>query len=58
NSRTYRVYNSRTKTMMKSINVVIDDSADEKTTDVSDDAIGSDFQDNLQDAEPVTVKEP
>ncbi|PNY11358.1 gag-pol polyprotein, partial [Trifolium pratense] len=58
NSRAYRVYNSRTKTMMESINVVINDSADEKTTDVSDDAIASDLQDDLQDAEPVTVKEP
>ncbi|MCI93404.1 hypothetical protein A2U01_0114702, partial [Trifolium medium] len=41
------------KTMMESINVVIDDSADEKTTDVA-----SDLQDNLQDVEPVTVKKP
>ncbi|MCI83449.1 hypothetical protein A2U01_0104725, partial [Trifolium medium] len=44
--------------MMESINVVIDDSADEKTTDVADDAIASDSQDDLQGVEPVTVKEP
>ncbi|MCI74237.1 hypothetical protein A2U01_0095501, partial [Trifolium medium] len=40
------------------INVVIDDSADEKTTDVLDDAIPSDLQDEREDVEPVTVKEP
>ncbi|MCI72714.1 hypothetical protein A2U01_0093978 [Trifolium medium] len=38
------------KAMMESINVVIDDSEDEKTADESDDAI---ISDNLQDAEPV-----
>ncbi|MCI52048.1 hypothetical protein A2U01_0073292, partial [Trifolium medium] len=32
--------------------------ADEKTTDVADDAIASDLQDDQQDVEPVTVKEP
>ncbi|MCI90235.1 hypothetical protein A2U01_0111526, partial [Trifolium medium] len=32
--------------MMESINVVIDDSTDEKTTDVADDAIASDLQDD------------
>ncbi|MCI76167.1 gag-pol polyprotein, partial [Trifolium medium] len=44
NSRAYRVYNSRTKTMMKSINVVIDDPADEKTTDVEDSVVASDLE--------------
>ncbi|MCI61570.1 gag-pol polyprotein, partial [Trifolium medium] len=58
NSRAYRVFNSRKKVIMKSINVVIDDSADEKMTYVADDAIAPDLQDDLQDAEPVTVKEP
>ncbi|MCI74936.1 gag-pol polyprotein, partial [Trifolium medium] len=53
NSRAYRVFNSRKKVIMEFINVVIDDSADEKTTDVADDAIASDFQDDLQDVEPV-----
>ncbi|MCI70243.1 hypothetical protein A2U01_0091506, partial [Trifolium medium] len=38
--------------------VFLDDSADEKTTDVADDTIASDLQDDLQDDEPVTVKEP
>ncbi|MCI68862.1 hypothetical protein A2U01_0090123, partial [Trifolium medium] len=37
---------------------VIDDSADEKTTNVADDAIASDLQNDLQEAEHVTVKEP
>ncbi|MCI57208.1 hypothetical protein A2U01_0078459 [Trifolium medium] len=40
--------------MIESINVIIDDSTDEKTTYVSDGAI---ISDNLQDVEPVTVKE-
>ncbi|MCI50485.1 hypothetical protein A2U01_0071729, partial [Trifolium medium] len=44
--------------MMESINVVVDDTTSEKTTDVVDDAITSDLQDDLQDTEPVTVKEP
>ncbi|PNX99503.1 gag-protease polyprotein, partial [Trifolium pratense] len=38
NSRAYRVYNCRTKTMMESINVVIDDNSSEDTTDAADDA--------------------
>ncbi len=44
NSRSYRVYNSRTKVMMESVNVVIDDSAEGRTTDVADDATASDKQ--------------
>ena len=35
NSRAYRVYNKRTKTVMESINVVIDDTISEK--DIDDD---------------------
>ena len=38
NSRTYRVYNKRTKTVMESINVVIDDTISEK--DIDDDGEG------------------
>ncbi|XP_045792093.1 uncharacterized protein LOC123886861 [Trifolium pratense] len=53
NSKAYRVYNSITKTMMKSINVVVDDSTEDKTTDVGDDAIASD----LPSVETVEVKE-
>ncbi|MCI34395.1 gag-pol polyprotein, partial [Trifolium medium] len=44
NSRAYRVFNSRTKTMMESINVVIDDSAANKETDVEGDVVASDLQ--------------
>ncbi|MCI70033.1 gag-pol polyprotein, partial [Trifolium medium] len=58
NSRAYRVFNSRKKVIMESINVVVDDTTGDKTTDVADDDITSDLQDDLQDAEPVTVKEP
>ena len=36
NSRAYRVYNKRTKTVMKSINVVIDDTISEKDIDDGD----------------------
>ena len=36
NSRAYRVYNKRTKTVMKSINVVIDDTISEKDIDDDD----------------------
>ncbi|MCI47583.1 gag-pol polyprotein, partial [Trifolium medium] len=54
NSRAYRVHNSRTKTMMESINVVIDDLAGENRTNVVDGAIASD----LQNDDPVVVKEP
>ncbi|MCI30987.1 gag-pol polyprotein, partial [Trifolium medium] len=42
NSRTYRVFNSRTKTMTESINVVIDDSASEKATNEETNVIASD----------------
>ncbi|GAU51225.1 hypothetical protein TSUD_412310 [Trifolium subterraneum] len=44
NSRAYRVFNSRTKVIMESSNVVVDDSAKERSTDVADDAIASDIQ--------------
>ncbi|MCI25305.1 gag-pol polyprotein, partial [Trifolium medium] len=44
NSRAYRVFNSRTKTMMESINVVIDDSAIDQVTDVETDVEDSDQQ--------------
>ncbi|MCI36567.1 gag-pol polyprotein, partial [Trifolium medium] len=54
NNKAYRVYNSRTKTMLESINVVVDDIAGEKTTDVADDVIASD----LPSDETVEVKEP
>jgi transposase InsO family protein len=37
NSRAYRVYNSRTKTMMESINVVIDDLGTDTEADVAED---------------------
>ena len=37
NSRAYRVFNSRTKVVMESINVVIDDVPDEKVPDVDPD---------------------
>ncbi|GAU36127.1 hypothetical protein TSUD_292870 [Trifolium subterraneum] len=53
NSRSNRVYNSRTKVMMESINVVIDDSAEGRSTDVADDAIAS----NKQSDESDLVKE-
>ena len=38
NSRTYRVYNKRTKTVMESINVVIDDAILEKSVEKIGDA--------------------
>ncbi|PNX93845.1 gag-protease polyprotein, partial [Trifolium pratense] len=41
NSRAYRVYNSRTKTMMESINVVIDDVSSEAVEDDVEDAVAS-----------------
>ncbi|MCI31251.1 gag-pol polyprotein, partial [Trifolium medium] len=44
NSRAYRVFNSRTKVMMESINVVIDDSSTDKVTDVEADVEASDQQ--------------
>lgn len=37
NSRTYRVFNSRTKVMMESIKVVVNDSIIEKGTNVDED---------------------
>lgn len=39
----YRVFNSKTNTMMESINTVVDDSTAEKATDVEDD-VGTSFQ--------------
>ncbi|MCI02766.1 retrovirus-related pol polyprotein from transposon tnt 1-94, partial [Trifolium medium] len=53
NSKAYRVYNPRTKTMMESINVVVDDITGEQTTDVAEDAIAFD----LPSDETVEVKE-
>ncbi|GAU16587.1 hypothetical protein TSUD_168190 [Trifolium subterraneum] len=53
NSRAYRVYNSRTKVIMESSNVVVDDSAEERSTNVADDAITS----NIQSDEPDIVEE-
>ena len=44
NSRAYRVYNKRTKTVMESINVVIDDTIFEK--DINDDGEGPNFKKN------------
>ncbi|CAJ2635655.1 unnamed protein product [Trifolium pratense] len=41
NSRAYRVYNNRTKTMMESINVVIDDTSSETAEDDTEDATTS-----------------
>ena len=38
NSQAYRVYNKRTKTIMESINVVIDDAIPEKSIEESGDA--------------------
>ncbi|GAU44283.1 hypothetical protein TSUD_371830 [Trifolium subterraneum] len=49
NSRAYRVYNSRTKVIMESSNVVVDDSAEERSTNVADDVIASDIQSNEPD---------
>ncbi|MCI17896.1 gag-pol polyprotein, partial [Trifolium medium] len=37
NSRAYRVFNSRTRVVMESINVVVDDSSADKELDVEDD---------------------
>ncbi|XP_045795337.1 uncharacterized protein LOC123889868 [Trifolium pratense] len=37
NSKAYRVYNSRTKIIMESVNVVVDDSPSTKTADVEED---------------------
>ncbi|MCI43742.1 gag-pol polyprotein, partial [Trifolium medium] len=44
NRRSYRVFNSRTKTMMESINVVINDTAVDQVTDVKTDVAASDQQ--------------
>ncbi|MCI70969.1 gag-pol polyprotein, partial [Trifolium medium] len=40
----YRVFNSRTKTMMEFINVVIDDTSIDQVTDVETDVVVSDQQ--------------
>ena len=47
NSRAYRVYNKRTKTMMESINMVIDDTIFEK--DIDDDGEGPNLKKNEGD---------
>ena len=44
NSRAYRVYNKRTKTVMESINVVIDNTISEK--DIDDDGEGPNLKKN------------
>ncbi|MCI19626.1 gag-pol polyprotein, partial [Trifolium medium] len=54
NNKAYRVYNSRTKTMMESINVVIDDTPGENVQDEAGDAIASDSYNDV----PEIVKEP
>ncbi|CAJ2651512.1 unnamed protein product [Trifolium pratense] len=53
NNKTYRVYNPRTKTMMGSINVVVEDTTGKLTTSVAEDAIASD----LSSDEAVEVKQ-
>jgi len=53
NSRAYRVFNSKTKTVMESINVVIDDVPKEKVPDV-----GPDVETSVQETNaPVQVNE-
>jgi len=52
NSRAYRVFNSRTKVMMESINVVVDDSH-ESRSDVEED-VGASY---LQNDDPVMEEE-
>ena len=47
NSRAYRVYNKRTKTVMESINIVIDDTISEK--DVDEDGEGPTLKKNEGD---------
>ena len=47
NSRAYRVYNKRIKTVMKSINVIIDDTISEK--DVDEDGEGPNLKKNEGD---------
>ena len=53
NSRAYRVYNFKTETMMKSINVVIDDVPKERVPDVGPNVETSDQETNA----PVQVNE-
>ena len=53
NSRAYRVFNSRTKTVMESINVLIDDVFEEKVSDVDLDVETSAQETNV----PVQVNE-
>ncbi|PNX66233.1 gag-pol polyprotein [Trifolium pratense] len=65
NSRAYRVYNYRTKTMMESINVVIDDILSEVVKDDTKDATASipggvdseTIEESKNDTE-VTIPEP
>ncbi|MCI75495.1 gag-pol polyprotein, partial [Trifolium medium] len=51
NSRAYRVFNERTKTMMESINVVIDDKFLEKVQDVDPDVETSDTHTDVPEEE-------
>ncbi|MCI03437.1 retrovirus-related pol polyprotein from transposon tnt 1-94, partial [Trifolium medium] len=51
NIKAYRVFNYRTKVMMESINVVIDDSSTDKVTDVEDDVEASDQQLDMSDGD-------
>jgi len=53
NSRAYKVYNSKTKTVMESINAVIDDVPKEKVPDVDTD-VGTDVQETNA---PILVNE-
>ena len=61
NTRAYRVYNKRTKTVMESINVVIDDTIFEK--EIDDDGKGLNFKknegnDNMSQAEDAEIESP
>nr|POF03733.1 hypothetical protein CFP56_06652 [Quercus suber] len=61
NSRAYRVYNKRTKTVMESINVVIDDSISKK--DIDDDGEGQNLKknegdDNMSQGEDAEIESP
>ncbi|MCI38002.1 gag-pol polyprotein [Trifolium medium] len=51
NSRAYRVFNTRTKTMMESINVVIDDGPGEIVQDEEPDVETSDTHNDIPEEE-------
>lgn len=51
NNRAYRVFNSRTKVIIESINIVVDDSTIEKVTDVDEDVGTSSQQSNVPENE-------